>query len=137
MASVSKDRLTKGETKITVRAFCPGDKPNIRGGEVLGAKCSLASDELRATVVTPQVVIAPNFKQRANFPNRGVPGSLDVRCTAGQAKGKALLRALEKQLAVATDRGIAGLIVTAAVSTALATSTPWTYPAAANVVASE
>ena len=78
--------LAKGTTKTTVRAYtasADGKKTN----EVVGAKCKIESDELLAEVVTPQVVVLPKFKQRAELDNRGLPSSLIATCKADKLSG--------------------------------------------------
>jgi hypothetical protein len=133
--SVPKDRLTKNTSQMEVRAFkATEDGKTV---EVAGAVCELVSDELRARVVTPQVVILPTFKQRESFPNKGVPGSLAVTCKGGNMTGQAIVTANEKQVATATGGGIAAAVITLAITAAVANSTPWQFPFAANVTMKE
>lgn len=136
-ASFPKDRLAKNTNEITVRAFLPGEKPNTLGQEVIGAKCTLKSDELTATVITPQKVIVPGFKQAKAYPNRGVPGSLVVRCSTGKAKGQSVLTVSGKSAATTTGAGAGAAILTTLITAAVASSTPWYYPPQAFVVVSE
>lgn len=133
LASTSKDRLVKN-SEIEIRTFLPGDKPNTRGSEVVGAKCTLVSDELRATIVTPQKVIVPTFKQRANIANRGVPSGIVVRCSSGKLNGQALVTAQQKSASTTVGGGVAAAILTTMVTAAIATSTPWVYAPAVNVL---
>lgn len=132
-ASVPKERLTGNTTKIMVRAFVL-DADGKKRNEVKGARCSLKSDELTATVVTPQEVIVPSFKQRRELPKRGVPGSLIVTCKAGEQSGKALVTVNAKSISTATGIGLAGALITIAATTAVATATPWQYAPQASVV---
>lgn len=134
VSGVGTDRLAEGTSKMTVRSFAMVDEDGKQvKREIVGATCSLVSDELRAKVVTPQVVILPKFKQRAEFDNRGVPGSISVTCNGGGKTGSTLLTAAEKQVSTSTGGGAAGAIVTLMVSAALASATPWVYPPFANV----
>lgn len=136
-ASVPQERLNPNTSKMTVRAFQPGAKANTRGNEIVGARCSLVSDELNATVITPQVVILPKFKQRVEFADRGVPGSIAISCKAGKSQGKTVVTAQPKQVSTAVGGGLVAAIITTAVTAAAASSTPWTYPPAVNVVIAE
>lgn len=134
---ISTAKIAERETKMAIRAYQPGSKPNTRGSEIRGATCTVVSDILRAKVVTPQEVILPAFKQRGRFENRGVPPSLLITCEAGKASGKALVPAQEKEIATATGAGIVGALVTVAVTSAVASSTPWVFPPLATVVLKE
>ncbi len=136
-SSVSRDRLADRTTQMTVRAFLPGEKPNQRGSEVLGATCTLTSDEFRATLTTPRAVILPAYKQRKEFENRGAPGAITVQCRTAEAKGSILVTAQEKELTAVTGAGAAGFIIGLAVSGAIAQSTPWAYPGAVGVILAE
>lgn len=128
-ATYPKERLGQNTSNTTIRTFIPSAEEGKPPTEVLGAKCTLVSDELTANVTTPQAVILPTFKQRAEFSNRGVPGAISVNCRTPGKSGQALVTANEKKVAVVTGGGIAGLLIGAAVSGAVASSTPWTYPA--------
>ncbi|MEP4197621.1 MAG: hypothetical protein ABJL99_18515 [Aliishimia sp.] len=127
-----QERLSPNTMKMTVRAFTP-KTDEAPGAEVAGAKCTLVSDELRATVITPQEVILPRFKQRAAAENRGLPGSLVITCTAGELKGKSIVTAQAKQVGTAVNAGLGAAILTTLVTAAVATATPWQYPAAISV----
>jgi len=122
---------------MTVRAFAPPTQDSKTGNEIVGAKCDLVSDEIRASVVTPQVVILPTFKQRDKFPNRGVPGSIAVTCTAGNQVGQALATVKAKEATVATGAGLFGALLTAAVTSAVASSTAWQFQPVINVGVTE
>lgn len=132
------ERLAQNMSKMAVRAFKPraDGKPGV-GDEILGAKCTLVSDELRATVITPQEVILPRFKQRKEFANRGVPGSIVVKCNAGSDEGQVLVTAQEKQVSTAIGAGLIGAVLTTAVTAAAANSTPWSFPPSVSVVVGE
>ncbi|WP_170473132.1 hypothetical protein [Ruegeria arenilitoris] len=55
--------------------------------EVAGARCKVQSKQLRATVVTPQIVRVPKFKQTGSLPNRGRPENLLISCNLDNKKG--------------------------------------------------
>ncbi len=137
LASVPAERIAENTSKITIRAFRPGEKPNTRGEEIIGAKCTLVSDELRAEIITPQEVVVPKFKQNKAFANRGVPGSIVVRCSGGGATGQTIVTANEKQAATTVGAGAGAAILTTLVTAAVASSTPWTYSSFANVLMTE
>lgn len=129
----AEQRLTGGTSKVTVRAYREG-ADGKRGEEIIGAKCKLVSDDLAADAVTPQEVIVPRFKQRAEFEDRGVPSALVVSCKYGDLSGVSQVTAVPKSTTVMTGAGIAGALVSIAASAALATSTPWIYEGAVAVV---
>jgi len=137
-SAAGPERLAPNTSKMAVRAFKrrTDGKPGV-GDEILGAKCTLVSDELRATVITPQEVILPRFKQRKEFANRGVPGSIVVKCQAGPEQGQVLVTAQEKQVSTAIGGGLIGAVLTTAVTAAAASATPWAYPSAVSVVVGE
>ncbi len=139
-SSVPQERIAKGTSELTVRAFTPPEGNDVRGPEVVGATCSLQSDELSATAITPQVVILPKFVQKKEFESRGVPGALAIRCTSEQGDGTALVTASEKNATgvyANSGGGLATLIITTAVTAAVASSTPWSYPPNAHVTVVE
>lgn len=125
LASVNKDRLTGKTQEIEIRTVTKGADGKLK--EVTGAKCRLTSDDLRGEVVTPQKVVVPTFKQRAEFADRGLPSGLVADCTAGKLMGRAVSIATEKQGGVVTGGGVGLAIVSIAVSAAVATSTPWNW----------
>ena len=135
--SVKEERLAGSTTNMVVRAFTPSEQPNQPGDEIIGAKCELVSDEIRATVITPQAVVLPNFKQNAEFANRGVPGSIAVTCNTDTARGQVLVTAQPKQAGTAVGGGLAVAVITAAVTAVAAATSPWTYPPAVVVVMTE
>lgn len=137
LASVPSARLTKGTTRMMIRAYKSENGKISVASEIGGAKCTLVSDELRATLIAPQEVILPQFKQRKEFPNRGVPGALLITCEAGKLSGKKLVTVNEKAIGTTTGAGAGGALVTILATTALATSTPWAYPFGVNVVMDE
>lgn len=126
LSSMNKDRLTGSTQRIAVRTVTKGADGKLK--EIIGAKCVLTSDELRAEVVTPQEVVVPTFKQRAEFPNRGLPSGLVADCTAGKLTGRGITVSGQKEAAVGTGAGIAGALITLAVTAAIASSSPWQYP---------
>lgn len=126
VSTVNKDRLTGKTERIAVRTMVKGEDGKLK--EVTGAKCRLVSDELRAEVVTPQEVIVPTFKQRSEFKDRGLPSGIVADCTAGKLKGRSLSVAAQKEASMATGAGLAGALISIAVTSAIAASTPWAYP---------
>ena len=133
-SSNMQERLAKPHSNTIVRAFLPtaeGDKKVAK--EVAGAECTLRSDEISAQVTTPQAVVLPSFKQKAAFENRGVPGAIVVDCEYQGRTGRSLLTVQEKKVAVVQGAGIAGMLIGAAVSSAVASTTPWAYPDEAHV----
>ncbi|MEO3415661.1 hypothetical protein AAFO92_13475 [Roseovarius sp. CAU 1744] len=135
VSTVDKKRLAQGTTDITVRAFKPAASADKKAlpQEVVGVPCTVASDEVRAKVITPQIVTVPNFKQRAAFPNRGLPSALIVTCETGTLRGVASATSKAKQVTTATGGGLAIALITAATTAAVANSTPWVYPPAVSV----
>lgn len=129
----AKDRLSDGTSTVVVRAFREGVEGK-RGEEIIGAKCNLLSDDLVAEAVTPQEVVVPKFKQRAEFADRGVPSALVVSCNYGELKGVTQVTAAAKSTSVMTGAGIAGAVLSIATTAALAASTPWVYQDIAYVV---
>jgi hypothetical protein len=134
LGSVSQDKIGTGTTKVTVRAYLPSETGEGLGQEVLGAKCDLRSDDVIASAVTPQEVIVPTFKQRKEFAERGVPSALVVTCSSGGRIGKSQVTATAKSASVGTGGGLGFALATLVVSSALASSTPWSYDGAVNVV---
>ncbi len=129
------ERLSSGRNETMVRAYLPNaENPTALGTEVAGAECSLRSDELRASVVTPQAVILPTFKQRGALEDRGVPGALLVSCDYRGQTGRTLLTAQEKEVAVVSGAGLGGLVLGLAVSGIAANTTPWRFEPSAAVV---
>lgn len=135
ISTVDKKRLAQGTTDIVIRAFKPGDPADKKAKpqEIVGAACMVESDEVRAKVITPQIVTVPNFKQRATFPNRGLPSALVVTCETSTMRGIASATSREKQVTTATGGGLAVALITIAATAAVANSTPWVYPAAISV----
>ena len=131
VSTVNKDRLTGKTERIAVRAVTKGADGKLK--EVTGATCRLVSDELRAEVVTPQEVIVPTFKQRIEFKDRGLPSALVVDCTAGKQTGRGMLVAAQKEATMATGAGLAGALISIAVTSAIASATPWAFPNAISV----
>lgn len=126
---VSTDRIA-GSVTTTVRSTTGHDKDQR---EFAGAVCTLQSDEITARFTTPAKVILPKFRQRAEFPNRGRPTEARIQCTAQGKTGIESYAAADKQLQTATNAGIAGAILTTAVSGAIAASAPWNYPLSMSV----
>jgi hypothetical protein len=125
LGTADKTRLTGKTQEIEIRTVTKGADGKMK--EVTGAACSLTSDELRGAVVTPQKAIAPTFKQRAEYADRGLPSGIVVDCKAGALKGRAINIASEKQGGVVTGGGLGVALVSIAVSAAIATSTPWDW----------
>jgi hypothetical protein len=140
-SSVPSERIARGTSELTVRAFgVPIEEKDQRGPEVIGAQCTLESDELKASAITPQVVILPKFVQKKEFENRGVPGALAIRCKSGNLSGSGFVTASEKSATGVYSSGAGGLatlIISTAVTAAVASSTPWSYPKTAHVHVTE
>lgn len=129
-AALAEDRMA-GTSNVTVRSFTMAknkDGKDVRV-EFAGAVCSLDSSEIRAKFVTPANVVVPTFRQRAAFENRGRPSDLRLLC---KANGQTIITthfANNKEVSTATNAGIGGAILTTIVTAAVASSTPWKYPA--------
>ena len=121
--NVPEDRIF-GSSEIVIRSFRGGD-PRV---EFAGAKCTLRSDDVRASFTTPAIVVVPKYKQRRSFPNRGRPSEVTVNCRAGGEKVITSFFAKDKEVQAATNAGIGGAILSMAVSGAIASSSPWRYP---------
>ena len=126
---VSTDRIA-GTLATTVRSTTGHDKDKR---EFAGAVCTLESDELTARFTTPAKVILPKFRQRAEFPNRGRPTEARILCTVQGKTGIESYAAADKQLTTTTNAGIAGAILSTALSGAIAASAPWHYPLSMSV----
>lgn len=125
-SSVSQNRLSTGKSTVEVRSYrIVDDKPV----EFAGASCAVESDELYAKVITPAKLSVPTFKQRSAFENRGAPSALIANCSANGKTAVAQITANQKQAAVGTGAGIAGILVSAAVTSVVAASSPWRYSA--------
>ncbi|KPN62136.1 hypothetical protein AKJ29_07640 [Aliiroseovarius crassostreae] len=124
--SAGQERLAHGTSIVEVRSYnLVDDKPV----EFAGASCVVESDELFAKVITPAKLVVPSFKQRKALENRGAPSALIATCSANGKTAVAQTVANQKQASVATGAGLAGALITAAVTTAIASSTPWRYSA--------
>jgi len=102
--------------------------------ELVGAACDLRSDELAASIVTPQEVIVPDFKQRKELDNRGVPSALVVTCSKDGKRGVTQVTAQAKELATAYNAGLAAAVLTTLASAAINSGTPWVYQPAVGVL---
>lgn len=124
--SAGQERLANGTSVVEVRSYnLVDDKPV----EFAGASCTVESDELFAKVITPAKLVVPSFKQRKQFENRGAPSALIATCSANGKTAVAQTVANQKKAGVATGAGLAGALITAAVTTAIASSSPWRYSA--------
>lgn len=123
---------TPSEKTGAIRAFQKGEKGS-HNKEVTGVPSTIESDEIKASVITPQEVIVPNFKQRAALPNRGLPSALIVTCEGGGERGVASAASRAKQVSSASGGGLAVALITIAATAAIANSTPWVYPGAIHV----
>ncbi len=115
---------------ITLRSYA-GEGRDKK--EVLGATCVLQSEELSGKVVTPSQIVLPLFIQSPSLKDRGRPTPLRVECKHDGMTGVESYNAVEKTTGVATNAGIAGAILTAVVSGAIASSTPWEFPGGMDV----
>lgn len=129
ISTVDRQRLSSN-TDMTVRAYdARGDKPT----ELRGVPCTLRSEQISVDVTTPVTIAIPRFVQSGRFEQRGRPAQLLVSCEANGMRGAASVNAEDKQVSTATNAGIAGAILTTAVSAAMASSTPWKFPAMVTV----
>ena len=120
---VSNERIANS-TEMTVRTFTSVDGERA---EVGGLACTLRSDELSAQFNSPASVFVPRFVQSNRFENRGRPTPLLIRCEGNGLSGVVSQDAESKQISTATNAGIAGAILTTAISAAAANSTPWKF----------
>ncbi|MGV6839034.1 MAG: hypothetical protein ACWA40_02445 [Planktomarina sp.] len=122
------DRIGQGTVKTTVRAYRAAvteDGDAVRQ-EVVGAKCTLESDHIRAQVITPQEVVLPNYIQSGELEDRGVSPSILVSCSADDVRGNALLAAKPGEIVAGSGNFAADLILIAASSIA-ANVRDWRY----------
>ncbi len=120
----SQDRIA-GSSKVTVRTYTGTGKDKRELG---GAKCVAESDELRAAFTTPADVVVPSFRQRKEFAHRGRPSQMRIVCKMGDKTGIVSFDASDKEVQTATNAGVGGAILTALVTGAIASSSPWRYP---------
>lgn len=128
-ANVPKDRIRyeKGSgTTIRTYKLVPGKNGKMTEVEVAGASCTLQSDHLSANAVTPQKIVLPVYDQNAKLPNRGVPPSILVKCSAGRLNGQSLLAAKPGQIIAGSGSFVVDLILIAG-SAAAAASADWRY----------
>ena len=125
LAGFSQDRVAKSRI-VTIRSFTGR---NSERAEFAGAECVMLSGEITAQFVTPAKVIVPAFVQKRDLPHRGRPSNLRITCSANGHTGVETYPAADKTVSTATNAGIAGAILTSLVSGAIASSTPWSYPA--------
>lgn len=128
LASAPKERLGNGTTKTTIRAYqrVVSSDGKTSNKEIMGAKCTLTSDHLRAEVVTPQQVILPKYDQDPQVKERGVPPSILISCSAGKLSGKNLLTAKPGQIIAGSGNLVADLILITG-SAIAATTADWRY----------
>ena len=93
----------------------------------------LQSEDLSGKVVTPARIVLPLFIQSPSLKDRGRPSPLRVECKHDGMTGVESFNAVDKGTGVATNAGIAGAILTAVVSGAIASSTPWEFHGAMSV----
>lgn len=118
------DRVS-GSIDVTVRTFTRVDKDTR---EFAGAKCTAESDEISIVFTSPAKLRVPKFGQRKEFAHRGRPTPLRIVCKVGDKTGIASFTADDKTVQVATNAGVAGAIITAVASGAIASASPWHYP---------
>ncbi len=133
-ASVSETRLAERTTRLDIRTYVKIGKTKT---EVKGARCIVESDELKVSVITPATIIVPRFKQHRDLPKRGVPSALIATCSLNGKKASGSRTANAKQVSTATGAGLAGALLTTAVSAAIATSSPWQFNGTLPVVFDE
>lgn len=121
-SEVAKARVVRHEDQY-VRTFVREDK-SVK--EVLGAKCSVASAELKGSFVTPVLVHVPVFK--------GKPTALRVVCDAGTLAGEKLLQPQLSGTAVGGPSA-AGLVAAVVTSMIVAGKDRWAVPLGAGVSA--
>jgi hypothetical protein len=124
VAGFNQQRVA-GSAETVVRTYQMIDGKRT---EVVGAKCSATSDEVRASFATPSKVVLPTFVQRKEYAERGRPSYLRVECTLNGKIAVVSVPAANKEVSTATNAGIGGAILTAVVTGAMAASTPWRYP---------
>ncbi len=128
-ADVDRARITSYRT-TEIRTMTNRDGASV---EVGGLSCTLSSTEVSASVITPARVDLPRFVQSGEFEDRGRPAQMQVRCEGDDLRGAETVFAQDKQVATATNAGIAGAILTTAVTAAVASSTPWKFPEVVSV----
>ncbi|MEM6307985.1 MAG: hypothetical protein AAF701_08370 [Pseudomonadota bacterium] len=136
LASAPMDRIAEGTDNTTVRVYkmVTGEDGTPTRAEVTGAKCTLESDHLKATVVTPQEVILPNYDQNAEYEDRGVPPSILVTCTAGDLTGTQLLAAKPGAIYTGGSGNLLVDLIVIAGSAAVANTSDWRYQPSVDVV---
>ncbi len=97
----------KGYQDVTVRSFV---QEGTQTNEVTGAKCTLESVELKASVVTPGIVRMPIVKSR--------PSPLIVTCTGNGMKGTNVIEPRKSQDSGASG-GLLGIVMNAALTAAI------------------
>ncbi|MEL7107575.1 MAG: hypothetical protein AAGM21_16765 [Pseudomonadota bacterium] len=127
--AVPRERITSYRP-MEVRTFTSS---NGRQVELAGLSCALRSDDLTADVITPARVEMPRFVQSGQFFDRGRPAQLQVRCQGFGYEGAETVFALDKEVATATNAGVAGAVLTTVVTAAMASSTPWEFPPVSRV----
>jgi hypothetical protein len=117
-------------TQVTVRTLTMRDGESV---EVSGLSCEMRSDEIYANFTSPAYVNVPRFVQSGRFENRGRPAPLSIRCEGDGMSGVGYMHGQDKQISTATNAGFGGAVLTTLVTAAVATSTPWKFPAFLNV----
>ncbi|MEP4197622.1 MAG: hypothetical protein ABJL99_18520 [Aliishimia sp.] len=129
------DAQLAGPARALVRTYVKGsDGKNVELGN---AVCTLRSREYSGRVTTPQLVKYTAFLQAARFKGRGKPGPLVVTCLADGKKATTTLEPIPlgaetRRTSDYVDGQIA--VQTVVLSGQLASSYPWGYPYAINLV---
>lgn len=129
VSTFPQERL-RPSTVMTVRTY---DERGAQRTEVGGLTCELSSDEIAGTVVTPGQIAVPSFDQSGSYANRGRPDQILVSCEGGGLSGNTTVVAQDKELVTATNVGLAGAILSTAISAAVAANTAWKLPEETNV----
>ena len=129
LANAPMDRIIVDKTvNTTIRSFkmVANDAGKMTRVEVSGVRCSLQSDHLQTSIITPQAVVLPKYDQDKNLKDRGVPPSIAVNCNSGELSGQTLIAANPGKIVSGSGNLVADLILIAG-SAAAATTANWRY----------
>lgn len=138
LRTIPQDR-SLGTSVATVRAYVEQGDETV---EVAGARCTLRSRDVSATVTTPAMVRLPLYVQGARFADRGRPSDLTLSCRAPQGSGSEVVEPGPVGQSTSTDHSTvyangqptAGSVSTTTFHSQLASSYPWGYGARLGVV---
>lgn len=134
-STAPKDRVRETTTETIVRAYQAAKTEDGKDTlvEIKGAKCSLTSDHISATIITPQKVAVPKYDQIAALGDRGVPPSILVSCRANDLSGSALLAAKPGTVTAGNSGNLVVDLVILAGTAAAAASVDWRFQPAVAV----